>query len=97
MPLAPRHSLALSKLAVRTSTCEDWNCTEAVYDAPYPRRIHFWITHRVAREYYIGTLLIRKRTTLGPYRRPMPRVLGGFQGGVGIFLWARFPCTYVHL
>jgi len=24
---------------------------------------------------YRGTLLIRKRTPLGPYRRPMPRVL----------------------
>ena len=26
---------------------------------------------------YRGTSLIRKRTPLGPYRRPMPRVLGG--------------------
>ena len=26
---------------------------------------------------YRGTLLIRKRTPLGPYRRPMPRVVGG--------------------
>ena len=26
---------------------------------------------------YRGTSLTRKRTTLGPYRRPMPRVLGG--------------------
>jgi hypothetical protein len=26
---------------------------------------------------YRGTLPIRKRTTQGPYRRPMPRVLGG--------------------
>ena len=25
-----------------------------------------------------GTSLTRKRTTLGPYRRPMPRVLGGW-------------------
>ena len=25
---------------------------------------------------YRGTSLIRKRTPLGPYRRPMPRVLG---------------------
>ena len=29
---------------------------------------------------YRGTSLIRKRISLGPYRRPMPRVLGGFQG-----------------
>ena len=28
---------------------------------------------------------------LGPYRRLMPRVLGG-PGGVGVFLWARHPC-----
>ena len=39
---------------------------------------------------YRGTSLTRKRTTLGPYRRPMPRVLlGGSQGGpmgVGVFL-----------
>jgi len=45
---------------------------------------------------YRGTSLIRKRTPLGPYRRPMPRVLGGCQGGgdqVGVLLWARYPCT----
>ena len=34
---------------------------------------------------YRGTSLTRKRTSLGPYRRPMPRVLGGSQGG-GRFL-----------
>ena len=27
--------------------------------------------------FYRGTSLIRKCTPLGPYRRPMPRVLGG--------------------
>ena len=36
---------------------------------------------------YRGTSLIRKRTTPGPYRRPMPRVLGGW----ALFL-ARYPC-----
>ena len=41
---------------------------------------------------YRGTSLTRKRTPLGPYRRPMPRILGGL-GGVGVFLWARHPCT----
>ena len=30
---------------------------------------------------YRGTLLIRKRSPLGPYRRPMPRVLGRSWGG----------------
>ena len=30
---------------------------------------------------YKGTSLTIKRTPLGPYRRPVPRVLGGFLGG----------------
>jgi hypothetical protein len=34
---------------------------------------------------YRGTSLIRKRTPLGPYRRKIPRVLGGSYGG-GRFL-----------
>ena len=37
-----------------------------------------------------GTQLIRKRTPLGLYRRPMPRVLGGSQGG-GRFLMGEIP------
>ena len=41
---------------------------------------------------YRGTSLTRKRSPLGPYRGPMPRVLGG-PGGVGFFIWARYPCT----
>ena len=39
---------------------------------------------------YRGTSLIRKRTPLGLYRRPMPRVLGGFWGG-GRFLMGEVP------
>ena len=39
---------------------------------------------------YRGTSLIRKRTPLGPYRRPMPRFLMGISG-VGVFLWVRYP------
>ena len=39
---------------------------------------------------YGGTSPTRKIIPLGPYRRPMPRVLGGSGGG---FLWARYPCT----
>ena len=35
--------------------------------------------------HYRGTQLTRKRTPLGPYRRPMPRVIGGFYGS-GRFL-----------
>ena len=31
--------------------------------------------------WYRGTSLTRKRTPLGPYRRPRPRVLGGSLGG----------------
>ena len=34
---------------------------------------------------YRGTSLTRKRNSLGPYRRPMPRVQGGVWGG-GHFL-----------
>ena len=32
---------------------------------------------RTTEQVYRGTSLTRKRTPLGPYRRPMPRVLGG--------------------
>ena len=35
----------------------------------------------VPRRAYMGTSLIRKRTSLGPYRRPMPRVIGRVIGG----------------
>ena len=45
---------------------------------------------------YGGTSLIRKRTPLGPYRRPMPRVLGGPRG-VDAFLWGRYPCMSLHI
>ena len=40
--------------------------------------------------HYRGTSLIRKRTPLGPCRRPMPRVVGGSQGG-GRFLMSEVP------
>ena len=40
---------------------------------------------------YRDTSLIRERTSLGPYRRPMPRVLGGSLGG------GRFLVGEVHL
>ena len=45
-----------------------------------------------------GTSLIRKRPPLGPYCRPtcMPRVLGGHRG-LGVFLWARYPCEPFRL
>ena len=39
---------------------------------------------------YRGTSLIRKRTLLGPYRRPMPRVLGESWWG-GRFLMGEVP------
>ena len=39
---------------------------------------------------YRRTSLTRKRTPLGPYRRPMTRVLGGSQG-VGRFLMGEVP------
>ena len=34
-------------------------------------------------EQHRGTSLARKRTPLGPYRRPMPRVLGGWAFSYG--------------
>ena len=39
---------------------------------------------------YRGTLLTRKHPPLGPYHRPMPRVVGGSQGG-GRFLMGEMP------
>ena len=39
-----------------------------------------------------GTSLTRKRTHLGPYRRPMPRVLVGSQDG-GRFLMGEVPLS----
>ena len=41
-------------------------------------------------EDYRGTSLTRKRTPLGPYRRPMPRVRGGSWGG-GLYLMGEVP------
>ena len=40
---------------------------------------------------YRGTSLIRKRLPVGPYGGTMPRVLEGPRG-MGVFLWARYPC-----
>ena len=37
-----------------------------------------------------GTSLVRKSTPLGPYRRPMPRLLGESQGG-GCLLMGEVP------
>jgi len=53
---------------------------------------------RVVSRAYRGTSLSRKRTPLGPYRRPMPRVLGGFWGGE-CFLMGEVPLLLgcVHL
>ena len=39
---------------------------------------------------YVGTSLLRSPPPLGPYRRPMPRVLEGFLGG-GRFLAGEVP------
>ena len=54
-----------------------------------------------ASDAYRGTSLMSKRTPLGPYRRPMPRVLGGSYGG-GRFLVAEVPLhmlksTHCHM
>ena len=50
--------------------------------------------HDILQVTYRGSSLKRKCTPIGPYRRPMPRVLGGPRG-VGVFLWARYPCRPV--
>ena len=41
---------------------------------------------------YRGTSLTRKCTPLGPYRRPMPRVLGG----EGLFLVSEVPLYFAN-
>ena len=48
-------------------------------------------------EVYRGTSLTKKKTRPGPYRRPVPRVLGESKGG-GSPLWARYSCMplYAH-
>ena len=43
---------------------------------------------------YWATLLIRNRHPVGPYRRPIPRLLGESQGG-GRFLMCEVP-LYVY-
>jgi len=54
---------------------------------------HFIYTHGFSTApLYRVTSLIRKRIPIGPYRRTMPRVLWGSRG-MGVFLWARYPCT----
>ena len=62
------------------------------YEARAPQKRGGAQRTRVMPQPYGGTSLVRKRTPLGPYRRPMPRVQGGSRR-VGIFLWARYPCT----
>jgi len=51
---------------------------------------HPWGILRSWELVYRGTSRIRKRTPLGPYRRPMPRVVGGSLGG-GRFLMGEVP------
>ena len=48
--------------------------------------------HGPASPAYRGTLLIRDSAPLGPYCRPMPRVLGRSQGG-GLFLMCEVPIS----
>ena len=45
------------------------------------KRFHETSLRRRRPTCYRGTSLARKRTHLGPYRKPMSRVLGGSQGG----------------
>ena len=53
-----------------------------VHDPSDPAFNHFVTT---------GALFARKRTPLGPYCRPLPRVVGGSSGGGRVFLWTFRP------
>jgi len=55
-----------------------------------PTPAHLEPASDVGCEVYRGASLIRKRTPLGPFRRPMPRVLGGSWRG-GRFLMSEVP------
>ena len=54
-------------------------------------RIETHAGHRVCS--YKGTSLIRKRTPIGSYRRPIPGGSYGGPRGVDVFSWARYPCA----
>ena len=64
------------------STCTPVLVTHATGDAS--RVTCPWVLQ------YRSTSLIRKRPPLGPYRRPIPRVIWGSQGG-GRFLMGEVP------
>ena len=53
-------------------------------------RVRTALTSGLGGRVYRGTSLLRKRTPLGPYRKPIPRVLGGSWGG-GRFLMDEVP------
>ena len=53
-------------------------------------------TRPLGRLAYRVTSFTKERTSLGPYRRPMPRVLGG-SWGVGGLSWAKYPCAVFQL
>ena len=57
-----------------------------VYYKPRLRKYSALVHHKP----YRGTSLTRKRTPLGSYRSPMPKVLGGSLGG-GHFLMGEVP------
>jgi hypothetical protein len=57
-----------------------WDCVKSLrssYTGLYPQTQSYRAVNQARR----GTSLIRKRTPLGPYRRPMSRDLGGSWGG----------------
>ena len=58
---------------------------------PHERATTSWISP-ASNVAYRGTSLIRKRTPLGPYSRPTPRVLGGSLGG-GRFIMGEVPLS----
>ena len=79
-PLAPcalcLHLFIRSKQARKG--IKTYRGTSLIQDRPPPRTQSLRVQGHLTHVRYRGTSLIRKRTPLGPYRRPMPRVLGGF-------------------
>ena len=88
LAFSPQHLLSCSLFARKRHLAEREEETQAaaqeqktnnqkgfkVFNLKAKARTVLYVPHR-------GTSLARKRIPRGPYRRPMPRVVGGFCGG----------------
>ena len=63
-----------------TGAC-DWDTTGGVVESSHHLSVLRWIKARARTRMYRGTSLMKTSTLLGPYRRPMPRFLGGVLAG----------------